>query len=218
MVTIKSRPIPVTNYTDVFDEDMVAKSISYRKAKYDEGLNTVQSEINQMSQIPTLTKEDGQYLNERINQLTNTINSAGGVDFSNNMNLSKVKSLETDIYNDRIIQNAVSSAKNHQKQMKFIDDAKNNPKKYGDVLSPYNERDYNDQLQAYQQKRANGEEAVFSYQYKPYVDIQGELAKRIEKLKADSYTNVNGNYFIDTTKLSPSSDSNIWLELDESNW
>lgn len=203
MVTIKSRPIPVTNYTDVFDEDMVAKSISYRKAKYDEGLNTVQSEINQMSQIPTLTKEDGQYLNERINQLTNTINSAGGVDFSNNMNLSKVKSLETDIYNDRIIQNAVSSAKNHQKQMKFIDDAKNNPKKYGDVLSPYNERDYNDQLQSYQQKRANGEEAVFSYQYKPYVDIQGELAKRIEKLKADSYTNVNGNYFIDTTKLSP---------------
>jgi len=203
MITLKSQPTPVTNYTDVFDEEMVAKSISYRKAKFDQGVNAVQSKINQLSSIPTLTDEDAQYLNSKIGNLTNTINSNQGIDFSDSMNLSKIDSDALDISSDNTILNAASSAKNHQKEMKFMDDAKNNPKKYGDILSPHNDRDYSDHLRDYKLKRQNGEEAVFSYQYKPFVDIQGELLKRVEKLKATATSEINGNYIINGKELTP---------------
>jgi hypothetical protein len=181
---------------------MVAKSISYRKAKFDEGVNAVQSKVNQLSSIPTLFDGDAEYLNKKIGNLTNTINS-NDVDFSNSFNLSKIDGDSNDISSDSTIINAASSAKNHQKQLKFMDDAKNNPKKYGDVLSPYNERDYSDNLRAYQNARANGQEAVFSYQYKPFVDVQGTLAKSVEKLKASATSMINGNYFIDGEELTP---------------
>ena len=37
--------------------------------------------LNQLGQIPTLSHQDSAYLNNKVNQLSNTINSSAGIDF-----------------------------------------------------------------------------------------------------------------------------------------
>ena len=116
-------------FIDVFDEDQVQKAIVYRKAKYDEGAEKVQNQINQLGQLPSLTDEDNKYIQDKITNLTTSINSVAGLDLSNQFNINKVSSLSSEIVDDPTVQAAVSSARNHQKNMKFIEEAKLNPKK-----------------------------------------------------------------------------------------
>lgn len=202
MITLKSRPSAV-QYADVFDEDSIAKAISYRKAKFDEGVSNVQNTINQLGQLPTLTEEDSQYLSSKINNLTTGINSIAGLDLSNQMNVNKLSAMSNDIADDPIIQNAVSSARNHQKNMKFIEDAKLNPKKYGDIINPVNEAYYSKQLMDYKQARAESKNVVFSSTYKPFKDVSSILSKEIDKMKANGITLPDGSYLRDIESLSP---------------
>lgn len=202
MVTTKSRISPA-QYLDVFDEDSVAKAITYRKAKFDEGVNKVQAVASQIESLPTLTKEDGDYLNAKVSNITNQINSVAGLDLSNPMNVNQLASEYTSITNDPTILNAVASARNHQKNMEYLEQAKNNPKKYGDVLRVQNEWDYNKQLNSYKEARAQGKEAVFNYTYKPYRDVESILSKELEKIKANATTTATGNYFIDGEEVTP---------------
>ena len=203
MVTIKSRPIPLNSYTDVFDEEAVGKTIAYRKSKWDEGVDKVQNTLNQLNSLPTITDEDSEYLNNKVSQLTSSINKTAGLDLSNSMNVGMLMNAGNDITNDEVIQNAVSSARNYQKNISYINEAKTNPKKYGDVVRVQNEDDYYEQLQDYKNKRANGQNAVFQYTYQPYKDVEGLLSKEMEKLKASATSEMNGNYFIDKELMSP---------------
>lgn len=202
MITLKSRPSAV-QYADVFDEDSIARAISYRKAKFDEGVSNVQNTINQLGQLPTLTEEDSQYLNTKINNFTTGINSIAGLDLSNQMNVGKLTTMTNEIVDDPIILNAVSSARNHQKNMKFIEDAKLNPKKYGDVINPVNEAYYSKQLMDYKQARSEGKNVVFNATYKPFKDVSSVLSKEIDKMKADGVTLPDGSYLRDIESLSP---------------
>ena len=70
MVTIKNRPRQESQFIDVFDEDQVQKAIVYRKAKYDEGAEKVQNQINQLGQLPTITDEDAKIVQDKISNLT----------------------------------------------------------------------------------------------------------------------------------------------------
>ena len=201
MITTRSRPIPVGQFLDTFDEDSVAKAISYRKAKFDEGVNKVQASINQIADLPTLTQQDSEYLANKINSLTDNLNKTAGLDLSDSRNVNQLSNSALEIANDKTVLNAVSSARNHQKNLKFIEDAKSNPKKYGDIVSVQNEWDYANQLENYRKKRELGEDAVFSYQYKPYKDVEGILSKELEKLKANSKSTISGNYIIDGAEV-----------------
>lgn len=209
MITTKSRPFTPAQYIDTFDEDSVAKAVSYRKAKFDEGVNRVQTVASQIESLPTLTEEDRQYLGNKIANLTNKINTTAGLDLSNSMNVNQLVGEYSSITNDATIQNAVASAKNHQRNMEYLEQAKNNPKKYGDVIRVQNEYDYNKQLEAYKQARATGKDAVFNYTYKPYKDVEGILSKEIEKIKANATTTANGNYFIDGKEVTADRIRNI---------
>ena len=202
MITLKSRPSAV-QYADVFDEDSIARAISYRKAKFDEGVSNVQNTINQLGQLPTLTEEDSQYLNTKINNLTTGINSIAGLDLSNQMNVGKLTTMSNEIVDDPIILNAVSSARNHQKNMKFIEDAKLNPKKYGDIINPVNEAFYSKQLMDYKQARSEGKNVVFNASYKPFKDVSSVLSKEIDKMKTEGVTLPDGSYLRDIESLSP---------------
>lgn len=201
MITLKSRPSAV-QYADVFDEDSIARAISYRKAKFDEGASNVQNTINQLGQLPTATEEDKQYLNTKINNFTTGINSIAGLDLSNQMNVGKLTSMSNEIVDDPIIQNAVSSARNLQKNLKFIDDAKLNPKKYGNIIDPRNEWDFNREFSKYKQARAEGKNVVFNATYEPYKDVTGILSAKIDKMKADGITLPDGSYLRDIESLS----------------
>lgn len=203
MVTIKSRPIPLNQYTDVFDEESIGKAISFRKAKWDDGVNKVQNTINQLGQLPTITTEDSNYVTNKVKGLTDTINNIAGLDLSNSMNVSQLANMGNEIINDPIVLNAISSAKNNQKNQTFIEEAKTNPKKYGDVIRVQNEDDYYTQLQNYKEKRARGENAIFNYSYQAYKDVEGILSKEMEKVKASSTSTKDGNYFLDKEELTP---------------
>lgn len=209
MVTIKTRPRPESQFVDVFDENQVQKAIMYRKAKFDEGAEKVQSQINQLGQIPTITEEDAKIVQDKITNLTSNINSIAGLDLSNQFNINKVSSMSSEIVDDPTVQAAVSSARNLQKNQKYMEEARQNPKKFGNVLAVQNEDDFNNQLTKYKQARAEGKDSIFSYSYKPYTDLQGELGKKMEKIKADIEMGMAGDYFTKDEVITPDKIKNL---------
>ena len=202
MNTIKSNPYRNSQFLDSFDENDAARSMAFRNAKFDEGVNTIQSTVNSIAQLPTITDEDRNYLHSKINSIVEKANSASGLDISNSMNVKALESEAMSIQNDDVIINAVTSAKNHQNQATLINKYKTDPKlnvNYGIA----NEDDYNTQLLNYKQKRAAGQDAVFSYQYKNFFDVDANLQKDLKKLQADAYTELKDMYFNKVEEITP---------------
>lgn len=202
MNTVKSSPYRASQFIDSFDENDTAKAMAFRNAKFDEGLNTVQSSINSAAQLPTITEEDRQYLHTKISDLVAKANSTSGMDLSNSMNVKGLESEALDIYNDDTIVSAVTSARNAQNQSALITKYKTEPKLNGNY-GIANEDDYNNQLLKYKKARAEGKSSVFSYQYKNFFDVDTNLQKDLKKLQTDAYSELDKLYFNRIEEITP---------------
>ncbi len=202
MNTIRSAPQRQFQFLDTVDEDDIVKSMRFRNAKFDEGVNTVQASVNAISQLPVITDEAKEYLNNKIHSIVTKANTTSGLDLSNSMTVKTLESDALNIYNDDYIVGAVSSAKNHINQSALITKYKTEPKlaaNYGIA----NEDDYNNQLLKYKKDIAEGKNSVFSYQYKNFFDVEGNLKKDMKGLQADAYTELKGLYSNKVEEITP---------------
>jgi hypothetical protein len=131
-----------------------------KQAQYDQGVQKIQSYIDNVAGMEILNGADKEYLQSKLNQLGSKLTTVAAGDFSNQQLVSAVGGMAGQIIKDDNIQNAVFSTANAKKQQQRIDADLKNGK-----LNKSSEYIYNKELEKYMSNKEVGQR--FTGQYKP---------------------------------------------------
>ena len=151
-------------------------SVGMQKQKlYDEGVQKIQSQIDNVAGLDILKDVDRQYLQSKLNELGNDLRTVAAGDFSNFQLVNSVGGMVKQVGRDESIQNAVSSTSWYRKQAALLEDAVKNGKS-----SQSNIYDFNEQAGAWMNSNQVGE--VFRGRYTPYKDTKKVAMEAIKAL------------------------------------
>jgi len=147
-----------------------------KQQRYDEGVQKIQTSIDNVAGLDIVKDSDKQYLQTQLNQLGSRLKTVAAGDFSNYQLVNSVGGMATQIGKDKNIQNAVSATaklrKEQQRKEKAIQEGKS---------SVDNEWYFNNQVSKYLDNAEVGES--FNGQYVDYTDINKKLRDLHSKLK-----------------------------------
>jgi hypothetical protein len=157
-----------------------------KQAQYDQGIQKIQSQIDQVAGMDVVRDVDKQYLQSKLDKLGGDLRKVAAGDFSNYQLVNSVGGMVTNIAKDKNVQNAVSSTARYRKGIADMDAAIKEGKS-----APSNEWDF--QNQAF--KWMNGDvSSSFTGGYNPYTNYKKnaiEVLKALTKSKSirdDAFT------------------------------
>lgn len=164
-------------------EAMVTVGMEKQK-RYDEGIQKIQSQINDIAGLDVYRDVDRSYLQSKLNELGNNLKIVAGGDFSNYQLVNSTGGMVTQISKDAIVQNAVKSTSRLRKELSSMEEYrkkgksdKNNEDFFMDkVVKPYLSGGIKD---------ANGNLVSFSGEFTPYTDITGLINESIKSAGLD---------------------------------
>jgi len=145
-------------------EAMVQVGMEKQK-RYDEGVQKIQSQIDNIAGLDIYHPSDRMYLQSKLNELGNNLRTVAAGDFSNYQLVNSVGGMTTQIVKDKNVQNAVRSTQQIRKQQTLMDQAREKG-----TLHRNNEIYFNDQVSSYLNNNKVGQ--VFGENYQPYSDYQ----------------------------------------------
>jgi hypothetical protein len=166
-------------------EAMVTVGMEKQK-RYDEGLQKIQSQIENIAGLNVMRPIDKQYLQSKLNELGSNLRGVAAGDFSNFQLVNSVGGMVNQISKDPFVIAAVKSSAIDQKNLQIMEDERKNGK-----LSPDNEFNYSKQRNKYIQsglKDANGNPIVFSGSYSPFFDVFKFTKETFDAIKPDGYS------------------------------
>lgn len=108
--------IPTFNpYVQTIPVDEMIKVGMYKQQKYDEGIQKIQTNIDNIAGLDVVRDVDKAYLQSKLNQLGNNLTSVAGGDFSNFQLVNSVNGMTNQIAKDPNVLNAIASAKTYRK-------------------------------------------------------------------------------------------------------
>jgi hypothetical protein len=131
------------------DLELLAKVDQFKEEQFQEGEKQLQGEINNWSMLSNVAKpQDRQYINGKLVDLVNKVNSLGGVDLSDPNNVNSIKNLGYSLYGDQNILNAVTTTRrmNALSQDIYTKTNGKNAKDYDSVYGEYLQNQYSDWL------------------------------------------------------------------------
>ena len=152
-----------------------------KQQQYDQGVQKIQSHIEQIAGLDVVRDVDKQYLQSKLNTLGGDLQKVAAGDFSNYQLVNSVAGMATKIGKDQKIQNAVLSTSKYRtsaaKMQKDIDEGKSNP---ANIFS-------------FQRKAAdwlNSDDISkgFNSDYTPYFDVDKFTKETFDAVKPDGYT------------------------------
>lgn len=149
-------------YIQQLPVDMMTKVGMYKQAQYDQGVQKIQSYIDNVAGMDVMHEDDKAYLQSKLNELGGKLRTVAAGDFSNQQLVNSVGGMATQIIKDENVRNAVYSTANARKQEAQIEADKKNGK-----LNTSSEYIYNKQLGEYLSSKGVGQR--FSGIYKPKV-------------------------------------------------
>jgi len=150
----------------------------YKQQKYEEGYKKIQDSIDKVAGLDIVRDLDKQYLQGKLNTLSDELKTVAAGDFSNFQLTNSVAGMASKIIDDTNVQNAVSSTINYKNGMKEMDAANKEGKG-----NPANTHDF----QTSAQKWLSGDlETGFSSKYQPYVPVKQNALKIIKELTGNS--------------------------------
>lgn len=171
---LQSRP-----YVQQLPLEAMAQVGMYRQAKYEEGVQKIQAEIDRVAGFDMFKPQHRQYLQSKLNELGSKLKTVAAGDFSNFQLVNSVGGMATQIGKDPIVQNGVLSTQRIRKEQQNIQDAQKAGKS-----SPDNE-DYFYSEQVNPWLKNNDLSAPFSGEYVEYKDVDAKLRDLTSKLKED---------------------------------
>jgi hypothetical protein len=102
----------------------MAKVGMYKQAQYDQGVQKVQSYIDNVAGLDIMHGADKTYLQSKLGQLGNKLKTVAAGDFSNQQLVSSVGGMASSLIKDQNIQNAVSSTAWYKKQNQELEEAR----------------------------------------------------------------------------------------------
>ena len=155
-------------YVSQLPVDAMVKVGMQKQAQYDQGVQRIQSQIDNVAGIDVYRPVDKQYLQSKLNQLGSKLTSVAGGDFSNQQLVSAVGGMATQVVKDRQIQNAVASTANIKKQDILME------KEVAKGEGLENQDLYNDQKMKYlSSTEADG--SFVNGRYVPYINLNKKL-------------------------------------------
>ena len=152
-----------------------------KQQRYDEGVQKIQTSIDNVAGLDIYKDSDKQYLQSKLNQLGNNLKTVAAGDFSNYQLVNSVGGMATQIGKDKNIHNAVSSTANIRKQQTIMEEAKSKGE-----LATENVVDYQKQFDNYANSNKVGE--LFSSQYTPYINVFKKLTDVAKEVGIDETT------------------------------
>ena len=109
--------IPTFNpYVKQLPIEAMAEVGMYKQQKYDEGIQKIQTNIDNIAGLDVVRDVDKAYLQSKLNQLGNNLTTVAAGDFSNFQLVNSVNGMTNQISKDPNIVNAIASAKTYRKK------------------------------------------------------------------------------------------------------
>jgi hypothetical protein len=173
---LQSRP-----YVQQLPLEAMAQVGMYKQQKYEEGVQKIQSYIDNVAGMDIIHDSDKEYLQSKLNELGGKLKTVAAGDFSNFQLVNSVGGMATQIAKDPTVKNAVNSTAWYRKQteriQKDIDDGKSSP-----------DNIYKFQKQADQWLNTKKAGQKFSADYTPYFDIFKFAKETFDAVLPDGYT------------------------------
>jgi hypothetical protein len=157
-----------------------------KQRRYDEGLQKIQGQIQQVAGLNVLRPVDKDYLTSKLNELGGNLQTFAAADFSNFQLTNSVGGMVNQISKDPFVLAAVKSTAVDRKNMEEIE----NDKKAG-KLTPDNEFNYNKQRRKYFEsglKDESGNPVSFSGSYIPHFDIMKYAKEQFDAIKPGKFS------------------------------
>jgi hypothetical protein len=167
-------------YVSQLPIDAMVKVGMYKQQQYDQGVQKVQSYIDNVAGLDVTAKHK-EYLQSKLNQLGSDLRTVAAGDFSNQQLVNSVTGMASQIVKDPTIQTAVYSAQRIKKGMKEMEDER----KAG-TFNPNNGIVFNDDINKWY---ADGDLAnTFRGDYSKAFDIPKFTREYFDKIKPGGYT------------------------------
>lgn len=116
--------IPTFNpYVQTLPVDEMVKVGVYKQQKYDEGIQKIQTNIDNIAGLDVIRGVDKAYLQSKLNQLGNNLTTVAAGDFSNFQLVNSVNGMTNQIARDPNVVNAIASSKAYRKGLEDMDAA-----------------------------------------------------------------------------------------------
>jgi hypothetical protein len=168
-------------YVEQLPVDAMREVGMYKQAKYDEGVQKIQTAIDNVAGLDIMHDTDKGYLQSKLSELGNNLKTVAAGDFSNFQLVNSTAGMASAIANDKNIQSAVISTSNIRKGQKEIDKARSEGKS-----SPQNEDFFNTQVNKYLENQEVGQ--LFNGRYKQYIDLTDKYNKVAKDVEAVEYS------------------------------
>lgn len=179
-ISYKSTVHKPIDYTQPVDLNLLGKVLQYEQGEYDRGVKQVQSTIDSIASLDVVKDVDKQYLNAKLNNLVNTINNIGGVDYSDPNVQNQVSGMSSQIYGDDKIINAVGNTKKFRYVQSYYKDLKEKkPKDWNQANEWYDMNKFSGWLQDGQVGTSPLSDAG---SVTPFHDYQGDWEKLFDKI------------------------------------
>ena len=106
-----------TPYINQLSSDAMVQVGMYKQQQYDQGVQKIQSSIDNIAGMDVLRSTDKEYLQSKLNELGNNLKTVAAGDFSNQQLVNSVGGMATSIVKDPRVQTAVSSTQRARSEM-----------------------------------------------------------------------------------------------------
>ncbi len=174
--------IPQFNpYVQQLPVEAMVKVGMQKQQQYDEGVQKIQTNIDNVAGLDVARDVDKQYLQSKLNSLGNNLKGVAAGDFSDFSLVNSVNGMTKQIVKDQNVINAVGSTAWLRKQQGIIEkdttDGKSNPA---------NVEHFNKRAQAYLNSTKPGQK--FNDSYISYFDVDKFTRETFDAIKPDGFT------------------------------
>ncbi len=174
--------IPTFNpYVAQLPVEAMVKVGMQKQAQYDEGIQKIQTNIDNVAGLDVIRDIDKTYLQSKLNQLGNDLRAVGAADFSNFQLVNSVNGMTNQIVKDKNVQTAVASTAWARKEQAMMEEDRKNGK-----LTPDNEYHFNNKLSKWISDKTIG--TGFSQRYIQHFDIDKFARETFDAVKPDGFS------------------------------
>jgi hypothetical protein len=166
-------------YVQQLPVDLMMKVGMAKQAQYDQGVQKVQSYIDNIAGMDIAHDADKVYLQSKLGELGNRLKTVAAGDFSNQQLVSSVGGMTSQIAKDSVIQEALASTAYYKKGNAAMEEAR----KKG-TIGASNAYAFNKQAQAWLSNPEAG--AKFRGTYTPYTDVNKKVIDVISKIHSNA--------------------------------
>lgn len=158
-------------------EAMVAVGME-KQQRYDQGIQKIQSQIDQVAGLDIIRDVDKQYLQSKLNDLGSKLKTVAAGDFSNYQLVNSVAGMANSIVKDNNVLSAVKSTAQYKKEQMFMEETRQKGES-----SIQNEYDFSRQANNWLNDFNVG--ASFNGRYKKYIDTDKKFLEVMKSLHPD---------------------------------